>query len=129
MKYRTIRMSSDGYGNAQGHYLHRFDDFQIIRLMDDAKEYVEQRSSYTLRDIQFELFRNQLDDKAVPSLIIDWSRIPQQYPKITLGDLLLFSYDQEALKDKYPLLTIKKLPYWDSNNHTFRDAITLEGRY
>jgi len=129
-EYYTIRMSSDGYGNAQGHYLNVYKSTKLSSLMDDAKKYVENRPSYTLRDIQMQLFNNDVGENAVPNLLLDWDRISQMYPNITIGEIMFFAYDNTSMIGNYPCLTMGcSLPYWDGNKHIWKKAISLLGEY
>jgi len=130
IKFFEIRMSSDGYGNAQGHYIQIYGDRTVYSLIEEAKQYVENYSNYTLKDIQVQLWRNTLGDSKIPNYLIDWYRIGKMYPKMTIGELIYFAYDGICGKDKYSCLTLAcTLPYWDGNKHTWKKAISLEGEY
>jgi len=53
-----VRMSSDGYGNAQGHYLQFGKNDTIKDLKEAAKQYVKEYPSYHISEIRFALWKD-----------------------------------------------------------------------
>jgi len=120
-----LRMSSNGHGNSQGHYLTYSRKDKVTKLVEQAKEYAY-KYDYLTNDIHFTLWH--ISDQPTPArILIEWNIIAQVYPKMPIIELFRFAYDEES-KD-YPLLTFASLTYWEGNKITEKECITVRGVY
>ena len=127
--YVELRLSSDAYGNAQGHYAHYSKDATLLAVVKDAKEYAE-RYNYLTNYIKVQLWKVWGEDQlAFEKLLVDWANIYMQYPKMPLQHLFFYAYDPTSVIGDYPLLITATTPYLDGCEWKWRKTITLKGRY
>ena len=128
--YVEFRLSSDAYGNAQGHYAHYSKDATLKAIVEDCVEYAE-KYKYLTNYIQVQLWKVWGEDSglAFERYLVDWANIYMQYPKMPLQDLFFYAYDSASMIGLYPLLIVATTPYLDGCEWKWRKTITLKGRY
>lgn len=125
-----LRMSSNGYGNSQGHYIRYNDGDKVSLLIEQAEKYAKEYD-YLTNEIHFKLWRSDKGYQSINKDLIEWSVIAKHYPNMLIKELFEFSYNYDDYPDsvKYPLLTYRSITYLDGCKFISVIAITLRGIY